>query len=181
VPRTRSQVEREQKVDEILEVAEATVRQKGLAALSVAGVARQLGIAANAVYWYFPTRDHLVVTVVERLGEKAFSAKPKGRAWNEQLLALVDQFSELYPHAAALHERASRSEVVADFERSLYQRLEIMLAGALAPHLQAGDDAGEAARLFMATALGCFARSTSARERRRLLERLLAQLAPGLS
>jgi AcrR family transcriptional regulator len=181
VPRTRPQVDREQKIDDILEVAETMVRQRGLAALSVAGVARQLGIAGNAVYWYFPTRDHLVVAVVERLGHRAFEAKPKGKAWNEQLLALVDQFSELYPHASALHERALHSDVVAEFERSLYERLQAMLAAVLSGHLPAGDDPDEAASLFMATVLGCFARATPARERRRLLQRLLSQLVPDLS
>jgi hypothetical protein len=121
------------------------------------------------------------VAVVERLGQRAFEAKPKGKAWNEQLLALVDQFSELYPHATALHERALASVVVAEFEHSLYERLHGMLAAVLADHLREGDDPSEAASLFMAAVLGCFVRTTPARERRRLLQRLLAQLAPDLS
>src|SRR5947209_195528 len=67
MPRTRRDLEREAKIDEVLEVAEDQLLAGGFESLSVAGVARELGIAQNAVYWYFPSRDHLFVATLERI------------------------------------------------------------------------------------------------------------------
>src|SRR5258708_29665471 len=67
VPRTRRTVDREEKVAEVVGAAVARLEAGGFEALSVAGVARDLGLAQNAVYWYFPTRDHLFVAAMDKL------------------------------------------------------------------------------------------------------------------
>jgi len=48
-------------MDEILALAQARLREGGYEALSVAALARELGLAQNAIYWYFPSKDHLFV------------------------------------------------------------------------------------------------------------------------
>src|SRR5207237_6009316 len=85
----------------------------GYGALSVAAIARDLGLAQNAVYWYFPTKDDLFVAALEQMGHRVFAAKMRaGGAWTSRLLAVVDALAGLYPLLPAIHDRAAASDVV---------------------------------------------------------------------
>ena len=169
MPKTRREVEREDKVAEILEAAERQLRAGGYEALSVAGVSRELGIAQNSVYWYFPSKDHLFVAALQRMFGKIVANKPPAhRGLMNEVLWFVDQLHELYPLRAAMREQARRSEVVAGFERQLDDTLRLMLTNALRPHVPAkvlpsGVDA------FNATVQGTYVQSMDQAERRRLL------------
>lgn len=181
MPRNRADIDRGEKVTEILDTAESLVRAGGMSALTVAGVARELGITGNAVYWYFPRREDLCVAVLERLGRRVFASKPRRTPdWRGQILWLVDQMSEIYPYAVSLQESAPRSPVIADFEVAVTARFREMLAGVLADRM-GEDDSGEGAALFLATVFGCYALRLPQTERRRLLDRLLDHLVTDAS
>jgi AcrR family transcriptional regulator len=180
VPRTRRDIEREDKVAEILEAAEGQLRDGGYDGLSLAGIARELGIAQNSIYWYFPSRDHLFVAALQRMFGKIVAHKPPAhRGLLNQVLWFVDQLHELYPLRAAMREQARRSDVVAEFERQLDGMLRTMLANAMRPHVPA-KDLSSAVDAFNATVQGTYAREMKPAERRRLLrfsfERLFGQL-----
>ncbi|MEA2447967.1 MAG: hypothetical protein QOK47_1604, partial [Actinomycetota bacterium] len=70
MPKTRSGVDRDQKMTEILDATERQLRAGGYNAVSVAGIARELGLAHNAIYWYFPSKDHLMVAAFEHIVKK---------------------------------------------------------------------------------------------------------------
>src|SRR3954452_14109031 len=97
MPRTRAAVSRDEKVDEIGAAAEQRLRQGGYEALSVAAIARELGLAQNAIYWYFPSKDHLFVAALERMLQKIGARKPKGEEAGavERILWFTDQFHAL--------------------------------------------------------------------------------------
>jgi AcrR family transcriptional regulator len=174
MPATRPSVDKAQKMTDIVDVAERVVVDEGMAALSVVGVARELGVAANSIYWYFPKRDHLAVAVLERLGERAFASKPRSTAsWRAKVFWLVDALADLYPHAAALRETAPGSEVVKDFEDATYARFHQMLSAALADDVRPGTSVEEAADVVQATIFGCFVQRTPAARRRRIVERAI--------
>ncbi len=80
MPKTRHAVDRDEKVEEILAIAERRLRDGGFEALSVAAIARELGVAQNAIYWYFPSKDHLFVAVLERMLQEIAARKPSGKA-----------------------------------------------------------------------------------------------------
>src|SRR3954468_23176509 len=114
MPRTRQDVDREAKVDEILDAAVTRLRDGGYDALSVAAIARELGIAQNAIYWYFPSKDHLFVAALERMLRDIVARKPPRQRWRERkVLCFVDQLGEIEPVRAAMYERARTSPVVA--------------------------------------------------------------------
>src|SRR3954464_4957874 len=116
MPRTRPELEREAKVAEIVAAAERRLRDGGYDALSVAAIARELGIAQNAIYWYFPSKDHLFVAALERMLRDIVARKPPPRRWLERkVLWFVDQLGEIEPVRAAMYERARTSPVVAEF------------------------------------------------------------------
>jgi AcrR family transcriptional regulator len=76
VARTRTDLDREAKTGEILAAAERRLRDGGYPALSIAAIARELGLAQNAIYWYFPSKDHLFVAALERMLRAIVARKP---------------------------------------------------------------------------------------------------------
>jgi AcrR family transcriptional regulator len=179
MPRTRVQQSRQTKVDEILSASERRLLEGGFDALSVADIARELGIAQNAVYWYFPSKDHLFVATLERILQDVVARKPSHRQSDvNRILWFTDQFQTLSDLRAAMNDRARVSPVVAEFVENLDALLSRMLSGVLSNHVPA-DQLPLAVDTFRATVEGTFVKRLSKRERRRVLtfalQRLIAQ------
>jgi AcrR family transcriptional regulator len=179
VPKTRQAVSRDEKVDEILDVAQRRLREGGYEALSVAGIARELGVAQNAIYWYFPSKDHLFVAALERLLRDVAARKPSRAVGEvERILWFTDQFQALSGLRGAMNERARSSRVVADFVEELDAILSRMLSNALRGHVPARE-LPVAVETFRSTVEGTFVKGLSKRARRKVLtftlERLMGQ------
>jgi TetR/AcrR family transcriptional regulator, cholesterol catabolism regulator len=176
MPRTRSELEREAKVSEIVEVAERRLRGGGYEALSVAAIARELGLAQNAIYWYFPSKDHLFVATLERMLRDIAARKPSHDVGDvERILWFTDQFEALSDLGGAMNERARTSQVVADFVQELDALLSRMLANALRAHVPP-EALPVAVETFRATVEGTFVKRLDKRERRKVLSFALERL-----
>ena len=179
MPRTRTELERDAKVAEIVEAAENRLRDGGYEALSVAAIARQLGLAQNAIYWYFPSKDHLFVAALERMLREIGARKPTNEVGEvERILWFTDEFETLSGLRAAMNERARSSPVVADFVTELDALLARMLSNVLRDRV-AAEELPVAIEAFRATVEGTFVKGLDAQERRRVLtfalERLMRQ------
>jgi TetR/AcrR family transcriptional regulator, cholesterol catabolism regulator len=178
MPRTRPEVDREAKVDEILAAAVPRLEAGGYDALSVAAIARELGVAQNAVYWYFPSKDHLFVAALERMLRDIVARKPpQQRSLERKVLWFVDQLQEIEPVRASMYERARTSEVVAAFVAALNETWKHMLGNVLADRVPE-DERDAAVDALIATIQGAFFQPMSAAERRRLIAFALERLAP---
>ncbi len=176
MPSNRAARLRDEKVVEILDLAEVQLLAGGYSAMSVAAIARTLGIAPNTIYWYFPSKDHLFVAVVERLMTRVVEAKPPHASGLEkQALYFVDRLSELRTARLALHERAGHSELVANFETLFREGMRSMLAGGLRERLPV-ERAEVAAEAFRATVEGVLALDLSKKERDQILTLVLERL-----
>jgi AcrR family transcriptional regulator len=176
VPRTRQAVSRDEKVGEIVAAAERRVREDGYEALSVAAIARELGLAQNAVYWYFPSKDHLFVAVLERMLREIMARKPSQAVGEvERILWFTDQFAALSDLRGAMNERARSAQVVADFVAELDALLSRMLSNALRNHVPE-ESLQVAVESFRATVEGTFVKGLSKRERRKVLSFTLERL-----
>ena len=176
MPSNRSGRERGEKVVEILDLAESQLLEGGYSTMSVAAIARSLGIAANTIYWYFPSKDHLFVAVVQRLMRRTVEAKPPHAAGLvKQALYFVDKLSELRPARVALHDRAGKSDVVANFEALFRGGMRSMLAGGLREQLPPATAEG-AADAFLATVEGVLALDLPKKERDKVLTLVLDRL-----
>jgi AcrR family transcriptional regulator len=181
VPKTRRTASRDEKVGEILEIAERRLRDGGYEALSVAAIARELGLAQNAIYWYFPSKDALFVAALERMLQEIAARKPsKDVGEVERILWFTDQFEALSGLRGAMSERARRSDVVAEFVDRLDALLSRMLSNALRERIST-DELPLAVETFRATAEGTFVKGLDRAERRRVLEFTLHRLAPARS
>jgi AcrR family transcriptional regulator len=163
-------------VGEILELAERRLREGGYEALSVSAIARELGLAQNAIYWYFPSKDHLFVATLERMLKEIAARKPSRAAGEvERILWFTDQFQALSDLRGAMNERARSSEVVADFVRELDALLSRMLSNVLRDHVPAAE-LPDAVEMFRATVEGTFVKGLDKRARRKVLAYALEQL-----
>jgi len=176
VPKTRQAITRDEKVEEILAVADRRLREGGYEALSVAGIARELGLAQNAIYWYFPSKDHLFVATLERLLREIAARKPSRAVGEvERILWFTDQFQVFSDMRGAMNERARRSPVVANFVAELDALLSRMLSNALRSHVSA-KELPLAVETFRSTVEGTFVKGLDKRARRKVLKFALNQL-----
>ena len=179
MPRTRSELERADKEAQILDAAVERLREGGYESLSVAGIARELGVAQNAIYWYFPSKDHLFVAALERMLRDLLSRKPAaGASPTKRILWFTDQFGSLSRLRASMSERAGQSPVVAAFVEDLEDHLTRMLTGALRGHVP-DKDLPMAVQTFRATVEGTYAKGLEPPARRKVLRFTLERLMAG--
>src|SRR4051812_42457523 len=179
MPKRRDDVDRDQKTREILDAATAQLLAGGYEGLSVAALARDLGIAQNAVYWYFPSKDALVVAAIEELLLDIVSRKPPAsRGLEHQVLWFVDQLAELADIRAALAHRARVSGLVATFVDDMNSRLYRLMRHALQPHV-AAKELDDASQAFLATVQGTYVTRLTPAARRRVLRYSLRKLTAG--
>jgi TetR/AcrR family transcriptional regulator of autoinduction and epiphytic fitness len=164
VPRNRPHLDRDEKVEQILAAAEERLVSGGLAALSVADIARQLGLAQNAVYWYFPAKDDLLVATCHRIIDKVMARKPRGNHPIDKVLWFAERLAEFAPLRVALHERAATSKVIAAFEADVATGLHMLLAGVLASSVPA-DRVDVTVAAVIALVEGTFLGNYSRKER----------------
>jgi AcrR family transcriptional regulator len=172
--KTRTKLDRQAKVEEILEAAGRRLREGGYDGLSVAALARELGLAQNAIYWYFPSKDHLFVAVLRRMLEELAARKPRGDVGHRQrILWFTDQLEPLSRLRPALRERAARTEVAAEFLEELEDLLSRMLSSALRAEGVAAEDLPLAVEAFRATVEGSYVKRMSRARRRKVLSYVL--------
>jgi AcrR family transcriptional regulator len=175
--KTRTTVDREAKVGEILDLAERRLREGGYEDLSVAALARDLGLAQNALYWYFPSKDDLFVAVLRRMLEDVAARKPRGDVGNRQrILWFTDQLEPLSLLRPALRERAQHAEPAADFMQELEALLSRMLSNALRGEGVPEEELPLAVEAFRAAVEGTYAKRMSKARRRKLLGYVLDRL-----
>jgi AcrR family transcriptional regulator len=180
VPKTRPEQSRDEKVGEIVALAEQRLREGGYEALSVAGIARELGLAQNAIYWYFPSKDHLFVAALERMLRDISARKPSRAAGEvERILWFTDQFEALSDLRGAMTDRARTSDVVARFVAEFDALLSRMLSNVLRGHVPE-DELPVAVETFRSTVEGTFVKGLSKRERRKVLTFALERLMTGV-
>ena len=177
MPRTRHDVARDEKVDEIVDAAKRQLFDGGFAALSMAGVARELGVAQNAIYWYFPTRDHLFVAVLRQLMAEIGTQKgPASTDVFNRAVWFVDRVADVHPLLVTVRERSHASEVVADLEREIDTLVRGMVAHALGDHIPK-PDVRLATESFLATIEGALLRQLPRNLRAEVVIYTLARLS----
>lgn len=175
MPAGRKGIDRETKVGAILDAAEAALRQGGFDAMSVAGLARQLGIAQNSIYWYFGSKDELFVAALRRLLEDIVRTKPAGDGELAKIIWTVDRMTELTMLRNDLRARAAISDTAADLQRELDGWLDTLLTAGLRASTAA--DATVAAHAMRATAEGVVALGLPNEARQQVLAMVYNRLA----
>jgi AcrR family transcriptional regulator len=92
VRRARGSLSRE----EILAGASELIERHGLRPLSMPGLARHLGSGVTSIYWYFRSKDELLVALVEHVTNELCARLPcvSDRPWDEEFEAYFLAFRE---------------------------------------------------------------------------------------
>ena len=176
MPRTRPELNRDEKVAQVLDVGQQRLLEGGFEALSMIGIARDLGVAQNAIYWYFPSRAELFVAVLRHMLEGIAARKPRGEVGVvERALWWTDQFAPIYELRPAMQEQARKSQVVAKFVHELDGLLERMLTNAFRGRVP-DSQLPAAIESFRATVIGTYAEELPRRRRRAVLAFALDRL-----
>lgn len=169
MPRTRQEINRDEKVAEIIDAAAGRLRSGGYASLSVAALARELHLAPNTVYWYFPTKDDLFVAAVRQVLADILAAKPpRRRSLESRVLWFVEQLDDVEHLRSSLYERARKSPAVAAFVEELEAGQQRMLVNALSGTVPASELPVAAATL-LATIQGVAVQNLRGAARRRII------------
>lgn len=149
----------------MLEAAETLFLSDGFAATRMADVAARAGVTPNAIYWYFDSKDALLIAVVERWTDSLLDRAEQmidgiDMRPNAPISLVVGALRELRPLLATLHQRAEKATVVAEFRRRFYRRVQKVLAGALKPTYASRSDAEIAASAIMAATEGSLLRGS---------------------
>jgi AcrR family transcriptional regulator len=152
MPATRPHLNRDLKRKQILDAAEKLFLRDGYEATAMAAIARCAGVANNAVYWYFPSKDDLVAAVLQRRQERAFAElpAPTTSTVQEQVLAMLAQLDQVANLTATVHERAKHSTTVAEMHEAFHRRADRLLQSLFRDAGLDEDDATQAAKAMMA-------------------------------
>ena len=176
MPKTRHHLDRAEKAMQIVDAADARLKSGGIEALSMVGVARDLGLAQNAVYWYFPSRADLFAAVLRRQLADIAARKPRrSKDLAERVLWFTDQLGPLYELQPAMHALAREAPVVAQFADELDELQERMLTNIFAAHYH-GEQLATAIDAFRAAVVGAYSGRLPRTRRRRMLRFLLNEL-----
>lgn len=176
MPTTRANVAKADKVAEIVVIAQRRLEAGGYGELSVAGIARELGVAQNAIYWYFPTKDHLFVAALRETLVGVAARKPRAEDVRTRMLWFTDQLEPVAQYRGAMLERVEVSPVVAAFVAELDGTLGRMLANAFTGRVPDAD-LPLAVESFRATVEGLYLSGVPRARRRQLLGYAFDRLA----
>ncbi len=151
MPATRPHLDRDLKRKQILDAADDLFLRDGYESTAMAAVARGAGVANNAVYWYFPSKDDLLAAVLMRRQERALAqlAGPETGAFEERLLAMLAQLDQVANLTAAVHERARYSETVAEMHERFHRAADELLQSMFRDAGLDNDEATRAAKVMM--------------------------------
>jgi AcrR family transcriptional regulator len=133
MPKNRRDIERDVKVDELLDAAERLFRLHGYGGATMAGIAREAGVTSNALYWYFPSKDDVFAAVLDRRFQGAQTelvgrlSEPLAR----QLSWGLRRFQEIDSVGSVVHERAKESPVVAQLHDRFHHTVRTALQAGL--------------------------------------------------
>ncbi|MFJ2270773.1 TetR/AcrR family transcriptional regulator [Streptomyces sp. NPDC087849] len=149
MPRNRQQIPKAEREAVLVDSAWELFAVKGYKRTSLAEVGKAAGVAANAVRWYFPTKDDLFAATLDRLflreRERVEADPVIGDDPRRQLVTfLVDLEAYRGLHREA-YDRMDESPALADVYSRLREWLEGRLLAAVADGLPEGVDAAPVA------------------------------------
>ncbi|MFA7767134.1 TetR/AcrR family transcriptional regulator [Streptomyces sp. NRRL S-448] len=117
--------------DEVLDAAAALVMQHGPAALTMRGLAAELGTAVTSIYWHVGNRESLLDALVQRTVEEMGAIRPTGRTPADRILAvarILRRELRTRPHLIAMvHERGLTERMFLPAQQALVH--EVHAAG----------------------------------------------------
>jgi AcrR family transcriptional regulator len=126
MPKNRHTIDRASKEASILDAAEVAFVDDGWDGATITAIAAAVGITPTTIYWYFPTKDDLLVAVVRRWAQATLdelaeiAPRVPSSATGHLIQAALEQ---LRPLIGTLHERRRHSTAVKAVHEEVHERL----------------------------------------------------------
>jgi AcrR family transcriptional regulator len=120
--------------DVILDAAARIVDRDGLHSLSMPVLARALESGVTSIYWYFRSKDDLVVALADRVEQQLYARLPPigDGPWDDELVAYFSSYRELVHRTPVYREmfafRTRSTFAGSAITRSVLRRLDAGLA-----------------------------------------------------
>lgn len=134
----------------ILSTCRELVSDKGLSALNMRGVAEACNVALGSIYYYFPSKDDLLIATIESVWEDIFRWKDKelkGLSFIEYIdkcFKYIENGMEKYPHFFTIHSISfsakSRGKAHNSMEAYISQ-IKLQMVKALKEDVKVKEDA----------------------------------------
>jgi AcrR family transcriptional regulator len=113
MPRNRQATPRDHRVTEVVAAAKELFLTRGVNKTAMSHIARAVGIANSAVYWYFPSKDDLLAEVfVRALDEEVARLRESPK---DPFKRLIEGLVDLRPYRQmhmTIHDRMSEAEAL---------------------------------------------------------------------
>ena len=111
--------------DAILLKIREMVAKKGLNALSIRGLAKELGCSVGTIYYYYPSKDELIIEAIESVWEDIFHTSDwtKDEAFSEYIKDIFEYILDgvkKYPNFFTLHSIMLQSNTKPRAKSSMY-------------------------------------------------------------
>lgn len=127
--KNKREVDHEIKREQIEDAACLLFLVNGYEATSMAAVAKAAGVAANTLYWYFASKDDLLVAVLDRHVNSAIAqlATVQDQPLSAQLSWLLAEFQQTSKLVSTVHARLGSSEKIRLWHDGFHAMLDQML------------------------------------------------------
>lgn len=116
--------------ESILKVAKEIVSKEGLKALNIRKIAKECDIAIGSVYYYFPSKDELLIEVIENVWEDIFRIDEMGYEeisfvdFIEKIFNHTEEGIEKYPNFFTIHSLSFKAQNMNKAKGSMRKYLE---------------------------------------------------------
>lgn len=127
--KNKREVDPEVKREQIEEAACVLFLADGYESTSMAAVGKAAGVAPNTLYWYFASKDDLLVAILDRLVNRAVTqlAGMQDQSLGDQLTWLLGEFQQASKLISTVHSRLDRSEKIREWHDRFHEMLDGML------------------------------------------------------
>jgi TetR/AcrR family transcriptional regulator of autoinduction and epiphytic fitness len=176
--RNKREIDRQSKQDDIVAVARRLLLEEGYEAASMARVAREAGVAANTLYWYFADKDALLIAVLNGLVLQAVAAHAGLQAlpMKEQLLWLIAQFEQAHRLVLTVHARIEVSAALRDWHDQFHRLLEGLVVAQLTARGMSADQARITATAGTFVVEGLLSHPHTAEQREEVIDWLVGRV-----
>ncbi len=143
---------RQDKLNDIVDVARQLFSERGYEATSMQQLASQAGIAINTIYWYFDDKDDVLTSVLNQLLADSWQQYQQANLLHlaDKLLWLVDKLEQTNLLISTVHARIHHSVGLAAWHERFHQLAESLLRYELQQHGIANNSSLEdAVKIFV--------------------------------
>lgn len=160
------------KKEELEETAARLFMEDGFEATSMNRISRALGVAPNTLYWYYASKDELLVGVLNRLLSDSLKQLPSvaGKPIQEQMDWALQQFEQSHALMNTVHSRLNQSPVIHDWHEQFHSFVETLVIHTLKDSGVGDQRAGTLATVATFLIEGLLAHPHSEKQRSDILQ-----------